>query len=273
MGLKQGLNQSIGGINRGLNQFLSPFVHLSLPTHQDRPLQAMRKWADAALRHAGVPALKDLAKIPFSDPRRKQADAILHTHLSQNHLYGARAKLPSGQNRRLDHWTDLLSKPELQQFINGMEKALLPKAVALSGMNDPKGPTVPVPKDEAFKHIGAIKQEVQDYFRGVWPAEAKPLLGTLDALQSYTIDQRVDALRTRLSQSGRPIDKIISMGIGWIRTINPLAVINSLHTLDQEIARTGSTKPFEQALQAIGLQFKDLASVGKDLVVLLPSGT
>ena len=136
-----------------------------------------------------------------------------------------------------------------------METALLPKAVALSGMNDPEGRTVQVPKDEAFKQIGAIKQEVQDYFRGVWPAEAKPLLGTLDALQSYTMDQRVDALRTRLSQSGRPINTLISMGIGWIRTINPLAVINSLHTLDQEIARTGSTKPFEQALQAIGLQF------------------
>ena len=141
----------------------------------------------------------------------------------------------------------MLSKPELQQFINGMEKALLPKAVALSGMNDPEGRTVQVPKDEAFKQIGAIKQEVQDYFRGVWPAEAKPLLGTLDALQSYTIDQRVDALRTRLRQSGRPIDKIISMGIGWIRTTNPLAVINSLLPAYVRVATHSISIPKAQA--------------------------
>ncbi|XVJ70435.1 MAG: hypothetical protein HEQ39_12900 [Rhizobacter sp.] len=261
----------ISGINRNVNQILAPF-NASLPTQQDNSLQAMRGGANFVLDKAGLPKLQELAKIPFDDPRRVKADQVLGQYLHSNNLYGALAKLPSGKTERIDHWTDLFAPSELNRFVGGMEKALLPKAVALSGVNDPEGRTMQVPKDEAFKQIGEIKQKVQDYFGGAWPDAAKPLLGTLDALQGYTMDRQVDALRTKLTQSGRPIDKLVSMGIGFVRVANPAAVIGNLIKLDQEIARTNSTKPLEQALSAIGMQFKDVAGVGKDLAVLLARG-
>jgi hypothetical protein len=261
----------ISGVNRNLNQVLAPF-NASLPTNQDNSLQAMRGGANFALEKAGLPKLQELAKLDFNDPRRVKAEQVLGQYLYSNHLYGALAKLPSGKTERIDHWTDLLAPSELNRFVSGMEKALLPKAIALTGINDTEGRTMQVPKGEAFKQIGDIKQQVQDYFGGAWPDAANPLIGTLDALQSYTMDRQVDALRTKLTQSGRPIDKLVSMGIGFVRVANPVAVIGNLIKLDQEIARTNSTKPLEQALNAIGMQFKDVAGVGKDLAVLLAKG-
>ena len=261
----------ISGVNRHVNQILAPF-NPSLPTNQDNSLQAMRGGANFALEKAGLPKLQELAKIPFNDPRRAKADQVLGAYLHSKNLYGSLAKLPSGKTERIDHWTDLLAPSELTRFVGGMEKALLPKAVALSGVNDPDGRTMQVPKGEAFKQIGEIQKQVQDYFGGAWPPEVKPLLGTLSALQNYTTDRKVDELRTKLTQSGRPIDKLISMGIGFVRSANPVAVIGGLIKLDQEIARTNSTKPLEQALGAIGMQFKDVAGVGKDLAVLLARG-
>jgi hypothetical protein len=259
------------GIKRNFNQVFSPFG-ASLPTNQDRPLPALRGGANFVLQQAGLPPLNELARIPFNDPRRAQADAVLHAYLYKNHLYGALAKAPGGQNQRIDHWTDVLTPSELKQLISGIEKTLLAQAVALSGINAAQGQTIQVPKREAFKQIGDIKRQVQKYFHDAWPDAAKPLLSALDALQSYTMDQNVDALRIKLTQSGRPMNQLISMGIGLIRTANPLAVINSLIKLEQAIAQTRSTQPLEDALKALGMSFKDLAGVGKDLAFLLAKG-
>ena len=261
----------LSGIARNANQILAPF-NARLPTAQDDSLQTMRGGANLALHRAGLPKLNELSKLDFNDLRRAKAEKVLSRYLYGNNLFGALAKLPGGKSERIDHWTDLFAPSELKQFVGGMEKTLLPKAVALSGVNDPEGKTIQVPKQEAFNQIGAIKKQVEDYFGGAWPDAAKPLLGTLDALQSFTLDRQVDALRGRLTQSGRPIDKLVSMGIGFARTANPMAAIAGLVQLDREIAKTHSTKPLEQALAAMGMQFKDVAGVGKDLGVALARG-
>jgi glutamate racemase len=255
-----------GDVGSGFKRHVNQLFGTSFSTQQDNSQQTLRAGANFALEKAGLPKLQELAKLPFNDTRLIKADKVLREYLYSNNLFGAVAKLPSGKSEQIDHWTDLFAPSELKRFINGMEKVLLPKAVALSGINDREGRTMQVPKGEAFKQIGDIEKKIKtEFFGDRWPDAAKPMLETLDALKSYTYERNYDATRQRLSASGG-LGILASMGLDFVRNANPVTVTSNLIRLDQEIARTNSTKPLEQAAAGIAGQFKDVAVDVKDLL-------